>query len=145
MKINQYFRQAKQLALRAACLLMMIVAVWSSTFTTPAYAAGSTKAADIINERAATELDSVVGAGTSDQLEGAVEGVVGKAKRGIGRVSGDLNDLDAVGKRLDGAADEIEGKVKRDIGRTKSAVDDIGDDLEDEADGFVESLKSLFD
>ncbi len=140
-------RQVKQMASRLACLLMVTVAVWSGAWlpnaATSAMAVGSEAAGAVVNERAAAELDRMAGAGTSDKLEGAVQGAVGKAKRAAADI-GDV-DVDSLGNKLDGATDELAGKVKRDVGRTKSAAADAGDDVEESAEGFVESIKDFFD
>lgn len=130
---------------RVICVAMMAVAVWGVVLTPVASAVGSQAAADVVSDRAATELDRVAGAGTSDQLEGAARDVVGKAKRDVGRVQDKVDDLDGLGNRVEGAADSVRGKVQRDVGRTKSAASDLGDDVEDKANSLVDSVKDLFD
>ncbi len=137
----------RQAAIRIVCLLMVTVAVWGGAWSPNAIAVGSEAAGAVVNERAAAELDRMSGAGTSDQLEGAVQGAVGNIKRGAANLSDKVNgpDLDSAGNRLDGATDELAGKVKRDVGRAKSAADDLGNDAEDKAEGFVESVKGFFD
>ena len=134
----------KNFVVRAFCLMMVTIAVLSAVAVPAANAVGSKDAAAVVNERAAAELDKFAGAGTSDQLEGAVDSVTGKAKRDIGRVKDGL-DLDSTSDKLDGATDSLKGKVKRDVGRTKSAAEDLGDDIEDSANSVVDSIKDLFD
>jgi uncharacterized protein YjbJ (UPF0337 family) len=148
---NQYRLNLKKLAVRAACLVLVTVAVWGVAWIPPAMAAtvGSEKAAAVMNERAAAELDRVSGPGTSDQLEGAVQKTVGKTKRGISRVTGNSGDslggkLNNVADRLEGSADELKGQMKRDIGRAKGAAADAGDEVEDTTKGVVESVKDFF-
>ena len=149
--IKDNLKKLRQVAARVACLLMVTVAVWGGAWSPgamqSAMAVGSEAAGAVVNERAAAELDRVAGAGTSDQLEGAVQGAVGSVKRGAADLSDKIDgaDLDSLGNRLDGATDELAGKVKRDVGRTKSAADDLGDDVEESAEGFVESIKDFFD
>ncbi len=141
-RLNQHLSTLKQWFVRAACLVMVAVAVFGSS-ASMAYAVGSQAAADVVSERAAAELDRVSGAGTSDQLEGAVDSTVGKVKRNIGKAEDSL-DLDSTTDKLDGATDRLKGKVKTDIGRAKSATADAADDVEDSAGGVVESIKDFF-
>ncbi len=141
-RLNWQLSTLKQWFVRTACLAMVTVAVFGGLVPT-AYAVGSQAAADVINERAAAELDRVSGAGTSDQLEGAVDSTVGKAKRSIGRAE-DSVDLNSAADRLDGATDQLKGKVKSDIGQAKGATADAAEDVEDAAGGVVESIKDFF-
>ncbi len=156
--LGQYYVNIKKLAVRAACLMLITVAVWGGFWVPNATAAGSKEAGAVMNERAAAELDRMSGAGTSDQLQGNVEKTVGKAKRGMGRMADDVNDVsdrdlgDKLGNklnnaadRLDGSAKELNGKVKRDVGRAKGAAADAGDKANDKAEGVVESIKDFFD
>ena len=143
----QRFGRVKRMAARLACLLLVTVAVWSGawlpSFATNAMAVGSKAAGAVVTERAANELDRVAGAGTSDKIEGTVQETVGSAKRAAADL-GDV-DVDSMGNKLDGKTDELAGKVKRDVGRAKSAAADLGDEAEDQAEGFVESIKDFFD
>lgn len=146
---NQYRQKLKSLAVRSLCLLMITVAVWGGAWVPGATAVGSEKAGAIMNERAAAELDRMSGEGTSDQLEGAVQNAAGKAKRGVARVTGELDNsagdrLDTATDRMGGAADELKGNAKRDVGRAKGAASDAGDDAEGKGKGVVESIKDFF-
>ena len=76
-----------QLAVRTVCLLMVTVIAIGGVWSPTAMAVGSQKAADVVNERAAAELDRVSGAGTSDKLGGTVQETVGKAKRGAANLT----------------------------------------------------------
>lgn len=142
----------KQWALRGFCCLLVTAAIASGlsvSYVPSAMAVGSEAAADVVNSRAAAELDRVSGEGTSDQLEGAIKETTGKAKRGVGRITGKMDDsaenkLDSAARRLDGATDELGGKIQSDVGRAKRAASDAGDDAEDAAGGFVESVKDFF-
>ncbi len=142
----------KQWALRGFCCLMVTAAIASGlsiSYMPSAMAVGSDAAADVVNSRAAAELDRVSGEGTSDQLGGAIKETTGKAKRGVGRMTGKMDDsagnkLDSTARRLDGATDELGGKIQSDVGRAKRAASDAGDDAEDAAGGFVESVKDFF-
>ncbi|MEL6605235.1 MAG: CsbD family protein [Cyanobacteria bacterium J06614_10] len=144
MMIGDGVNFLRRLAVRAACFVMVALLAWSGPLVPSANAVGSESAAEVVNSRAAAELDRVAGAGTSDQVEGAVDSVVGKAKRGIGRVSDEVSG-DGTLKRVEGAADQLEGKVKRGVGQAKSAAADAGEDIEDSANGIVDSIKDLFD
>lgn len=141
--LKKSIAKLKQLAVYAACLAILVSGVWGSVWVSDAHAVGSEKAGEIMNERAARELDRVAGEGTSDRLEGAVDGAVGTVKRSASEI-GDL-DVDQAARKLDGAADELKGKVKRDVGRAKAAAADAGEELEDTSEGIVESIKEFFD
>jgi uncharacterized protein YjbJ (UPF0337 family) len=136
-------RRVRRFFIYAVCLAMVSMTVWGTALTPSAVAAGvgSQSAADVVNSRAAAELDRVSGEGTSDKLEGAAQETAGKVKRGISRVGDDVNGAT---NQLDGSADQLEGKVKRDVGRAKGAAADAGEDIKEGADGVVESIKSFF-
>ncbi len=140
----------RQVAWQAVCLLMVTAIAWSSVGASSAIAVSSEKAAAVMNDRAAAELDRVSGAGTSDRLEGAVQGTVGKVKRGVADVTAGADKslsgrVNTATDKLDGAADELQGKLKRDVGRAKGAAADTADDLEDNAGSIVDSIKDFFD
>lgn len=147
--ISQYRKAVRRLAVRAFCLAMVTLAVWSGACVPGAMAVGSEKAGAVVSERAAAELDRVAGSGTSDFVEGAAQGVAGKAQRDIGGVKDQFSDspsnqVDSATDRLGGAANQVTGKVKRDVGRAKGAAADTADDIEDGAEGVVESIKDFF-
>ena len=149
MVFDQYRKLLKRLAVRTVCLAMVVVAVWGGAWMPSAIAVGSQAAADVVNERASAELDRMAGAGTSDQLEGAAQKTVGKVKRGVGEVTGQVDDsfsgkVDSATQQAGGAADELKGKVKRDVGRAKGAAADAGEEAKDTAGGVVESIKDFF-
>ena len=114
----------RSFAFRCACLLLITLATWGGLNVPSAQAdftgTGSEKAADIMKERAASELDRMAGAGTSARLEGSVQGSVGKV--------------------TDDAVDQVKGKAKRDIGRVKGAAADAGESLEEAADAVKDFL-----
>lgn len=142
IQINQYRQRLKRLAVRAVCLMMVSLVVWSGAWVPGAIALGSESASDVLNSRAAAELDRMSGEGTSDRLEGAVQETTGKVKRGVGEVTG---QYEGTAKQAEGAADQLKGSVKRDVGKAKGAAADVGDDIQDKADGVVESIKDFFD
>ena len=136
---NQSRRQLKKVAIRAICLLMVTAAVWSGGWVQSANAVGSEKAAEIMQDRAAAEVDRMAGKGTVDEYTGAAKATAGKAQRGLG------NATDDMGIQLDGAGKELKGKVQRDLGRAKGKAADLGEDIEDSADSVVDSIKDFFD
>ena len=140
--LNRRSNALKQWLFRAACVLMVTVAVLSASVS-QAYAVGSQAAADVVNERAAAELDRVAGDGAANQVEGAVDGAVGTVKRGVGATK-DALDIDSSADKVDGATDQLKGKVKRDIGQTQGAAAEAADDVEDTADGVFDSIKDFF-
>ena len=114
-KFDQYRYQLRRFAVKALCLLMVAATVWGGVWIPSASAVGSERAAEIMKERAAAELDRM----SSEQA-------VFDA------------DLD-----LDNAGRELKGKVKRDVRRTKAKASRLGDDIEDAADSVVDSVKDL--
>ncbi|MEO0647158.1 MAG: hypothetical protein AAFZ17_13535 [Cyanobacteria bacterium J06650_10] len=103
-------------------MLMVTVAIWTGIAVPHAQAdsigVGSQKAADVVRQRAASELDRMAGAGTSDQIEGAVQ--------------------DAIGQTTDDTLDQVKGKVKRDIGKLKGAAADAEESIEDAVKDFLD-------
>ncbi len=142
INVNQYRQRLRRLAVRAVCLVMVSMAVWSGAWVPGAMAVGSQKAGEVMNARAAAELDRMAGEGTSDQLEGAVQETTGKMKRGVGEATGQFRGTT---DQAEGAADQLKGSIKRDVGKAKGAAADAGDDIQDKADGVVESIKDFFD
>ena len=131
----------------------MTFTVWGGAVVPNAVAdsigVGSEKAGDVMLDRAAKELDRTAGAGTSDFVEGAVDESVGTAKRGFGEAKGQLDDslegrLEGAASRVEGATDQLKGKAKRDVGQLKGKASDVGDDVEDSAEGIVDAVKDFF-
>ncbi|WP_346292365.1 CsbD family protein [Sphaerothrix gracilis] len=135
----------KQLAIAFAVLLVAGSLFVSAAPVTAAVGAdasrvapGSKAAADVVQERAKRETDRMLGAGTSDKVEGAVEGTVGKAKRQAG------DQFDDFGTQVEGAAEQAEGRVKRDIGRAKGAAAEASDKAEDAGESLIDNIKDFF-
>ncbi len=141
INVNQYRQRLRRLAVRAACLVMVSMAVWSGAWV-PGAMADSSKAGEVMSARATAELDRMAGEGTSDRLEGAVQETTGRIKRGVGEATG---QFEGTTDQMEGAADQVKGGIKRDVGRAKGAAADAGDDIQDTADGVVESIKDFFD
>ena len=140
---QEYRQQFKRLATRAVCLLWVVIALWGTAWVPQANAdsvgVGSQRAAEIMRERAANELDRMAGEGASDFIEGSAEGSIGKVKRSLGKLTDDVDTS------LDGATDQLKGKVKRDVGRLKGKAADRGSDLEDATEDAVDSVKDFLD
>lgn len=121
-------------AVKGICLGLLAMVLLNGIVVSDAIAMPN-GAADIAMSNAADELDRVVGEGTSDQIEGKVQSDIGTVERNVGKVTG----------QVEGAAKQVKGKVKSDIGRTQSATEDARDSAEDTAEGFIDSVKDLFD
>lgn len=79
-------------------------------------------------------LAIAIGEGTSDQIQGKVQKDIGTVNRQIGKTTG----------QLEGATEQVQGRAKQDIGRLQSAVDDAGDDVEEVAESWIDSVKAVF-
>ncbi|MEM6596728.1 MAG: hypothetical protein AAF810_17890 [Cyanobacteria bacterium P01_D01_bin.36] len=136
-------QRLKRLSVRAVCLLWVVIAIWGAAWVPQANAdsvgVGSEKAAAIVRERAANELDRVAGQGSSDFIEGIAQESLGKAKRKVGQLTDDVDSS------VDGAADQLEGSLKRDVGSLKNKAENIGDDLGDAAEDALDSVRDFFD
>ncbi len=98
-------------------------------------------------------LQPTVAIGLKHQVEGAVDQGVGKVQQKVGQTTA----------QAEGLAREAKGKAKRDIGRVESAAEslgnsaedmakdsrnslnDIGDKVDETANGIAESIKDFFD
>ena len=109
-KFDQYRRLLKRFAIRAVCLFMVAAAVWGGGWVPNAHAVGSERAAEIMQNRAAAELDRM--AGNKSEIDPDV-------------------DLDKAGR-------ELKGKVNSDVRKTKSKAAKLGDDVEDAAGNLVD-------
>lgn len=94
---------------------------------------GSDDASDI-DQKAKNSFDSVVGAGSSDKIEGSVEQAYGSAQRNLGKVTG----------QAEGVTKQIEGKTKQSIGETKDAAQDAASNIEDKTDSIIDSIRNFF-
>lgn len=99
----------------------------------PLLAFGST--AKELDNRAKSDVDQVVGAGTSDQLEGYAQQAKGKLDKNVGKIAG----------QVEGAAEQVEGRAKADIGKVKSSVDDATDAAQDAGGNLIDDVKDFFD
>lgn len=131
---NQYRHQLKRFAVKAVCLIMVAVAVWGSGWVPSANAVGSEKAAEIMQGRAAAELDRMAGEKSDDVFK--------EAARNTAKTGG--TDAFNAGSDLDEAGRKLKGSAKRDVRKAKSKAADIGDDIEDAAGNVVDSVKDLF-
>ncbi|PZO10360.1 MAG: hypothetical protein DCF25_20645 [Leptolyngbya foveolarum] len=131
---NQYRHQLKRFAVKAVCLLMLAATVWGGGWVSSANAVGSEKAAEIMQDRAASELDRMAGEKSDDVLK--------EAARNTAKTGG--TDAFNAGSDLDEAGRKLKGSVKRDARKAKSKAADIGDDIEDAAGSVMDSVKDLF-
>lgn len=139
VKLDQYRHRLKRFAIKAACLLMVAATVWGGGWVPSANAVGSEKAASIMQDRAAAELDRMAGQKSDDVLKEAARSTAKNS--GLKSIGNDLDtDLD-----LDEAGRKLKGKVERDVRRTKSKAAELGGDVEDAADSVVDSVKDLLD
>ena len=97
--------------------------------TAPLMAAASNPA-----EQAKSALDSMVGSGTSEQLEGKADQAAGSVQRAVGKVTG----------QAEGAAKQAQGKAKEDIGTTKSALEDAGKEAQSASESMIDNVKEFF-
>ncbi|ELS04247.1 hypothetical protein Xen7305DRAFT_00039750 [Xenococcus sp. PCC 7305] len=72
--------------------------------------------------------------GVSDQIEGKVQEDIGTVQRNLGKVTGQAK----------GALKQAKGKAKQDIGTVKNELDNAADNAEDASEGFINSVKNLF-
>lgn len=79
-------------------------------------------------------VDNVVGAGTTNQVQGQIEESLGGAKRQLDKTTG----------QADGVAKQVTGRAQKDIGRTQQAAEETAESIEDSAEGFVDSVKDFF-
>ncbi|MEM9925654.1 MAG: CsbD family protein [Cyanobacteria bacterium P01_D01_bin.50] len=79
-------------------------------------------------------FDTVLGAGTSDKIEGKAEQAVGNVKQNIGKISG----------QVEGLAKQAQGRAKEDIGRTKDTAEDVADKIEDTTESTADGILDFF-
>ena len=79
-------------------------------------------------------LDRIVGAGTSNQIEGKVDQAIGKTQEELGNTRG----------RVEGSAKQFEGQMEENIGKAKGMVEKAAYDAEDKSENLIESVKSFF-
>ncbi|KST69978.1 CsbD family protein [Mastigocoleus testarum] len=87
-----------------------------------------------LKQKAKSDFDKVLGAGSSDKLEGNVEQAVGNAQQNLGKVTGQAK----------GVTKRVEGRAKQDIGRTKDAAQDLASDVENKTDNAVDNIRDFF-
>ncbi|MGB3767314.1 MAG: hypothetical protein WA947_12205 [Phormidesmis sp.] len=133
-KFNQYRHQLKRFVVQAVCLLMVAATVWGGGWVPSANAVGSEKAAEIMQDRAAAELDRMGGEKSDDVLK--------EAARSTARTGG-TSTFDA-DSDLDEAGQKLKSDAKRNVRKAKSKAAELGDDVGDAADNIVDSVKDLF-
>ncbi|MGB7414596.1 MAG: CsbD family protein [Thermosynechococcaceae cyanobacterium] len=132
----------RSLAAKALAGLFLIVTVVTVSLSTPLNS-GVAIAAPIhqpiaalfgrADRKAKSDLDSTVGAGTSNKLEGAVQEATGTVQSKIGNAQ----------NRAEGTAKKLDGRAKRDVGQVQGTAEDIGSEVQDAAKGITDSVKGL--
>lgn len=64
---------------------------------------------------------------TTDKIKGYANQAAGKAKQGVGKVTGDDN------MRAEGAAQDVKGDAQKTVGKVKGAIKDAADKVADKA------------
>lgn len=148
MKLNivkaSLIQKAYRLVSTFACLVILAFG-WQGVFSAiaPSATAAPTHAQIIAlnnnvgdNDKAniKTELDRIVGVGTSDRLEGEAEQATGKAQRQVGKISG----------QAEGTTKQIQGQTKETVGKAKSAIEEAQSEVEEKSEDFIDSVKNFF-
>ncbi|MDJ0694183.1 CsbD family protein [Mastigocoleus sp. MO_188.B34] len=139
----------KKYVLSIFSCLFMLTFVWSGVFTNINSIAANAQGLYVqtspnfiafdynennLKQKAKGNFDKVLGAGSSDKLEGNVEQAVGNTQQNLGKVTGQSKGL----------AKQVEGRAKQDIGRTKDAAQDLASDIENKTDNAVDSIRDFF-
>jgi uncharacterized protein YjbJ (UPF0337 family) len=141
IRIRQVVRSVKNfliytLAISATGLTIALTST-PSAMATPLELHSQFLATDVIqnmDRKAKSDLDQVVGWGTSDKIEGQVDKASGKIQRDLGKVQSEA----------EAAAKQAQGKAKEDIGTTRRAIEKAADNAEDTSDNAIDSIKNFF-
>ncbi len=142
-----YFSLIKRYLISITGSVLVVTFVWLGVFVDNGYVANAANVSDYshlialdtptindVQEKVKTDIDTVAGEGTSDQLEGQTKEALGKAERNLGKASGQMK----------GAMKQAEGKVQKDIGKTKEAIEDLGNQTEESTGDAVDGIKDFF-
>ncbi|MDJ0735674.1 MAG: CsbD family protein [Nostocaceae cyanobacterium] len=142
-----YFSLIKRYLLSITGSLLVVTCVWLGVFFGSGYTANAanlsnyshliasdTPTVSDVQEKVKTDIDTVAGEGTSDQLEGQTKEALGTAERNLGQVSGQVK----------GAIKQAEGKAQKDIGKTKEAIEDLTSQTEETTESALDKIKSFF-
>lgn len=80
-------------------------------------------------------LDRVVGAGTSNQIEGKVNQAIGNTQEELGNTKG----------RVEGSAKQLKGQTQENIGKAQNTVEKAAYEAQDKSENLIESVKSFFE
>lgn len=80
-------------------------------------------------------LDRIVGAGTSNQIEGKIDQAIGKTKQELGNTRG----------QIEGSAQQLEGKTEENIGKAQNTAEKAAYEAQDKSENLIESVKSFFE
>lgn len=121
--------------------LFMVATVVTISLSTPfhggvAIAAPHQPIAGLFNKaenKAKSDLNEVVGAGSSRKVEGVAQQAKGSVQRQLGNNT----------TQAKGAANKVGGRAKQDLGRVEGTAEDIGSEIKDAAEGITDKVKGL--
>ena len=118
------------------CLLLFLSFAWIKTafISMPSAKAETLDELPFVVALESEVVDKVLGAGTTDKIQGKVEQDIGTVERNLGEIKGQAK----------GAAKQIEGRAKQDIGEVKSRMDEASSDLEEASESAMDAIKHFF-
>lgn len=140
---------SKKYIISIFCSLLILTLAWLGVFTdinstanaqvvemqyySQAIALAS-NSGESIEQKAKNDLNTVLGAGTSDKVEGQIEQALGNIEQNLGEVTGQTK----------GVVKQVKGRAKQDIGRTKDAVEDVASEVENTTESAVDMIRDFF-
>ena len=106
---------------------VILMACFGLVFSWSGVAQASTEAGAVVKDRAERKVDSQVGAGTTNQIEGKAQEELGRAQRQFGN-------------EAEGTARQVRGNVQKNVGQAQEAAEDAAEN----AGGLVDKVKDLF-
>ena len=94
------------------------------------------------NANAATLVNlpiAVTAEGISDLVKGNVDEAAGTVQRNLGDATDNSTE------EIKGALKQAKGKAEKSLGTAKNKLDNAENDVENASEGFIESVKDLFD
>ena len=88
-----------------------------------------------IDQKVKSEVNDLIGAGTSDQLEGYVQKTKGTAKIKLGQLTNTVENM----------SNQLEDQVESDITQVKEAFQDAVNIAEDTTETFLEDVKDVLE
>lgn len=96
----------------------------------------SNKPVSAMDQTAREMVDEVVGAGTSDRIQGQVDEAIGAATQQVSTTPS---------QQVKGSLKQVQGQVEQSIGRTKQTAEDLGSQVQAASEEFVKSVQDAFD